>query len=286
MEMEGATVRLNPFHIIDNIYYVGTKFVGSHLFTSESGHILIDAGMPSDGPHILSNIDKLGFDCNDIQYLVITHGHIDHLGSADYIAKQVSAVVCIGEEDVSAAEHRALMRFDHFGNKTNEDVSAEINKNKQTFGLAPSPIKVDQRLQEGDEIQLSPISLKVYHTPGHTEGTCSLSFRTKDGGKEYQGMISGGIGVNVFSEEILNMNIGGANIEDYISSIKRLRSIKVDLWLEGHPFFNQALDKMERLEKTTDKANPFIDPKGRIDFLDKSLQEAMDVLKRLKKESH
>ncbi len=282
MEMEGATVRMDPFHIIDNIYYVGTKFVASHLFASKSGHILIDAGMPSDGPHILANIKKLGFDCCEIRYLVITHGHIDHLGSADYIAKEADAKVCIGEEDATTAEHRALVRFDRFGKPLNEEISVEISREKAKFGLAPSPIKVDQRLHEGDEIRLDGISLEVLHTPGHTAGTCSLSFRAKEGSKEYQGMLSGGIGINVFREEYLRMNVGGASIKNYISSLERLRSIEADLWLEGHPFFNQALEKMERLEKARDKVNPFIDPEGRMSFLDTSLLEARDVSKRLK----
>ncbi len=283
MEMEGASVRQDPFRIADNIYYVGTKFVASHLFTSESGHILIDAGMPSDGPHILSNIEKLGFDCKEIQYLVITHGHIDHFGSADYIAKQVKATVCIGEEDVTAAEHGPFMRFDRFGKKTSEDVSAEIEKDQKRFGIAPSPVKIDRPLHEGDEIQLGPISLKVCHTPGHTAGTCSFLFQARDNDVKYDGILSGGIGVNVFREEYLDTNVGGANIEDYVKSIKRLRSMEADIWLEGHPFFNQALLKLERLNKKTEKTNPFIDPRGKADFLDKSLQEAMDVLKRLKK---
>ncbi len=30
-----------------------------------------------------------------------------------------------------------------------------------------------------------------------------------NGNKEYKGMLSGGIGVNVFGEEIINMNVGG-----------------------------------------------------------------------------
>ena len=281
MEMEGPAVRQDPFHIIDNIYYVGTKFVSSHLFTSESGHILIDTGMPSDGPHILNNIEKLGFDYSDIRYVIITHGHFDHLGSADYIVKQTKAIVCMGEEDVSPAEHGTLIRFDHLGNKTKEDVSSEVKEDKMKFGMAPSPVRVDRRLHDGDEIRLGPISIGVHHTPGHTAGTCSYSFQAKDNGKEYTGMLSCGIGVNVYTGDVLRTNIYGANIEAYISSLKRLRSMNVDIWLEGHPFFNQTFAKMKRLKKETETTNPFIDPEGRMNFLDESLQQAISVLHRL-----
>ena len=70
MEMEGPTVRQGPFKIIDNIYYVGSKFVACHLFTSPDGHILVDAGMHTDGPYIISSIEKLGFKVTDIKYLI------------------------------------------------------------------------------------------------------------------------------------------------------------------------------------------------------------------------
>ncbi len=135
----------NSFHMIGNIYYVGTKQVSSHLFVSKEGHILVDACMPDSGPSILKGIRDLGFSPDDILYLLISHGHADHLGSAAFLAGETGAAICIGEADVVAAEKGSKTRAGLTGYKT---------------------FKVDRALNEGDVIAVGDNSIIIYHTPG------------------------------------------------------------------------------------------------------------------------
>ena len=92
------------FHMIGDIYYVGSRFVSSHLITSEVGHMLIDTCMPDTGPFILKGIVDLGFDPKDVKYILITHAHVDHLDSTRLLAEETGAKVCTGEADVQAAQ--------------------------------------------------------------------------------------------------------------------------------------------------------------------------------------
>jgi len=272
-----------PFNVIGNIFYVGTKFVSSHLFTSEEGHILVDACMPGDGPAIVASITELGFDAHDIRYVLITHAHIDHVGSAAYIAKETGARVCVGEADVSAAQHGPIMRYDTFGHATGVDVTAEVLADKEKYWLNFDPVEVGQTLHDGDCIELGTTALTVHHTPGHSAGSCNFSFHVEDRGKTYYGLLPGGIGVNVFQDDVLRDNIFGAHITDYIHGLKQMQTLDVDVWLGAHPFFNDTFEKWKRAQQHPENTNPYIDPEGGKKFLAAWLKEAEDVLRRLER---
>lgn len=92
------------FRMIDDIYHVGSRFVSSHLITSDEGHMLIDTCMPDTGPFTLKGIVDLGFDPKDVKYILITHAHVDHLDSTRLLAEETGAKVCTGEADVQAAQ--------------------------------------------------------------------------------------------------------------------------------------------------------------------------------------
>jgi len=249
MNMDGKKIerkmRLPPyyapaFRMIDDIYYVGSTHVSSHLITSEEGHILIDTCMPNTGPFILKGIVDLGFKPKDIKYILITHAHIDHLGSAKFLAEETGAKVCIGETDVEAAEKGSTTRFGLIGFE---------------------PFKVDISLKEGDVIALGDKKIHVYHTPGHTPGCCSFGFKVNHEGREYNAFIFGGPGQNVFVKENLQRKIYGGTIQDYKNTLERLETFNVDVWFGPHPRVNRTFKKLELLKKGV-KPNPYIDPEG------------------------
>ncbi|MCP4611305.1 MAG: MBL fold metallo-hydrolase [Planctomycetes bacterium] len=272
-----------PFNIIENIFYVGTKFVSSHLFTSPKGHILIDAGMPKDGATILENIEKLGFRGRDIRYLLITHAHIDHLGGAAHVVKETGASACIGEADVPIAEHGPIERYDKFGNKTRVDISSKVMAHKKQYLVNFEPIEIVRRIKDGEHLEIGTTAIEFFHTPGHTAGSFGFGFQVESNGKKYRGFLPGGIGANVFGDNFIKDNISGANINAYIDSLKRMKKMDVDVWLGAHPFFNNTLEKWERLRKRNSNVNPFIDPEGGKVFLYHWLKEAENVLSRLKR---
>ncbi len=228
------------FRMIDDIYYVGIESVSSHLFTSSEGHILLDTCFPDSGPDIIQHITQLGFDPTDVKYILITHAHIDHLGSARYMAEVTGAKVCIGVDDVETAEEgRPTMR-----------------------GLDPTePFKVDVPLKEGDLISVGDKEIHVHHTPGHTPGCSSFSFKIRDNGEQYDGYLFGGPGVNVFRPEDLKRGEYGGTIEDFWNTLDRLQAMSPDVWLGAHPGQNKTFDKRDRLAQG-ETPNPFVDPEG------------------------
>src|SRR3977135_5333 len=68
-----------PFHIIDNIYYVGTNDLACYLIRTSDGLILLDTGFAESGPIVRANIKTLGFKLRDIKIILSSHAHTDHV---------------------------------------------------------------------------------------------------------------------------------------------------------------------------------------------------------------
>ncbi|RSD30040.1 MBL fold metallo-hydrolase [Vibrio pectenicida] len=98
---------VEPFKMFDDLYYVGDKWVSSYLVTTSDGLVLIDSLDSPYGRWIPQNIEKLGFNPKDIRYIFITHGHSDHVGSAEYIQRHFGAKVIMSNIDFRLAKFTA-----------------------------------------------------------------------------------------------------------------------------------------------------------------------------------
>lgn len=100
--------------------------------------------------------------------LLITHGHIDHVGGAGIAAAALSSVAYLHPDDDwlaadPAAQMRAIMGFALGG-----DALAQF-----------APPERFERLEDGQKLHLAGLDLEVLHTPGHTPGHCCFSLRSE-----------------------------------------------------------------------------------------------------------
>lgn len=92
-----------------------------------------------------------------INYIVNTHGHVDHIGGNAQMQKLTGAKIIIHEDDAMMLTSTPAMMLKMFGGKQ-------------------SP-PADRLVKDGDTIDVGNISLKVIHTPGHSPGGISLYTR-------------------------------------------------------------------------------------------------------------
>ena len=198
---------------IKNVYCIEGLMADSNSYLidnadsdSEYDYILVDAGTGETEAYLYAKLEEIGINQEDIDLIVNTHCHFDHVGGNIFFP---NAKVAIHKDDAESLR----------------DPSSELTVSS-LFGSQIRRHDVDIELEEGDKIA----NFEVLHTPGHSKGGLSL----------YDGEIlicgdtifaNGGIG---------RMDIGG-NPNDMKESLLRLKELDVEYLLPGHgPWVNNG----------------------------------------------
>ena len=72
------------------------------LIQGDGGNILVDTATPGKADHILASLAAHGVLPEDIRLILITHGHIDHFGSAAALRERTGAPVAVHAGDAEA----------------------------------------------------------------------------------------------------------------------------------------------------------------------------------------
>lgn len=244
-----ASRPVEPFKIIDGLYYVGNSQVGSHLLKTDNGLVLIDTPMPHQMDWLLESVRKIGFEPRDVKVVIGTHAHVDHVGGHWYFQRQFGAQTWLHEAEVSAAQAGAWRP----GRLVPLDGSVDA------LSMAFPPFKPDRVLHDGDVITWGGQTFTFRSAPGHTDGTLFIEFpvRNPATGKTITAGLLGGIGRGPAFRKTLG----------------QLAQINVDLWLGAHPDQNKTFEKQRRLGDSA-KKNPFIDPEGWKAFIERMAKRA------------
>jgi hydroxyacylglutathione hydrolase len=136
-------VAVGPF--ATNCYIVGSE-------ESKQG-IIIDPG--DEAGVILGRVADLGL---DIKLIVLTHGHIDHVGALKAVKEATGAEMAIHADDAKSLRGlRGLLQ--------------SVLVPGLSYPLPPPP---ERLLADGDSLDVSDLHFKVLHTPGHTPGGICL----------------------------------------------------------------------------------------------------------------
>lgn len=251
---------LEPVKYTDDIWYIGAKNAPSWLIKSTEGIILIDTSMPQNLYQLIININKLGFDNEDIKHIIHSHGHIDHIGGTRALKELTGAKTYIGEGDVDIVKGVNQLQWTNEFNMKFEE-----------------PFEPDVVLKDADQITIGDKKFLFYSCPGHTAGTLSIFFNTTYNGKEYRAGMFGGAGLNSMREDYMEKyNLPASLREDFIKSLDRMSREKVDVHLGNHI---QDCYHFEKLSLIKEIDNPFINPSSWNLFLDKKMAEAKAELK-------
>ncbi|GAB3022777.1 MBL fold metallo-hydrolase [Mycobacterium bourgelatii] len=74
--------------VTDRVHLAHGEAVNWTLVTDDKGVMLIDAGYPGDRDDVLATLRTLGYGPADVRAILLTHAHIDHLGTAIWFARE------------------------------------------------------------------------------------------------------------------------------------------------------------------------------------------------------
>jgi metallo-beta-lactamase class B len=229
--------RVEPAHIIGNIYYVGTNAVSSFLIVTPDGHVLIDSGFNQSVPLIRDSVAKLGFRFEDVRILLSTHAHFDHVAGHALIQRQTGAQIMASRLDAEIIARGGDELWE---------------------GWAGS--KVNRIVNDNDVVHLGGVELTAHLTPGHTEGCTTWTMTTTEAGRQYRVVFVGGYGINP-GVRLVGNSAYPRIADDYARTFRVLKGLTADVFLAQHPDLFRFEEKLRRRREGA-QANPFIDPDG------------------------
>jgi len=130
---------------------------------------LIDTGMPGNLRAVFSYIRWIGREPSELAHIFVTHGHVDHAGSAGELRRATGAAVVAHrlEVDDTCRGHVLVP-----GRRRNSPILRVVSR-LMRFEPAEADILVS-----GGETFPYVGGLRVVHTPGHTPGSVSLLLET------------------------------------------------------------------------------------------------------------
>jgi glyoxylase-like metal-dependent hydrolase (beta-lactamase superfamily II) len=145
------------------------------------GLTIVDTGLPGSWTSLLSVLPRIGRTASDIEAVVPTHGHFDHLGFAERARRTFEVPVYVHEADVPLTRHP--WRYDHerariyyFATQARAfPIVASLIRNRAWW---PTP---EQEVRRYESRTLAiPGRPQIRYTPGHTHGHCALYLPDRD----------------------------------------------------------------------------------------------------------
>lgn len=189
-----------------------------YLIYDQNEWVLIDTGFEDVVDETVELIRQLDFPLSQCKLLIATHADVDHVQG---LAKMKSLL-----RTQVAAHPKAVKPLE-----TSDKLWTFATIAAQDIDMEMPAVHIEQRLDEGDKLQVGNLELEVWNTPGHTDS--QLAFRLGDlllsGDNIYRDGCVGAIDAH-----------HGSHIPDFIKSLERIRASDVKWLLPSHgPIFRK-----------------------------------------------
>jgi glyoxylase-like metal-dependent hydrolase (beta-lactamase superfamily II) len=205
---------------------------------------LVDTG-PNSGKaldELERQINDLGHDISDLELVILTHQHIDHLGLVEIVAERSGAEVAAIDvvvrfvanfaEDAEADDRFAAELM--IRNGIPEDVVIALRSVSRSFRAWGAHANVTRPLHDGAQIRFGARALEVQHRPGHSPSDTLFW----DADRRIL-IAADHLLAHVSSNPLLSRPLDGSDqrpraLIDYIASLARTRELPAEIVLTGH----------------------------------------------------
>lgn len=227
-------------HLVDGMGRVVNAYVWQR---PDGGLTLIDAGMPSDAPKILTFVEKLG--AGRLDRIIATHGDIDHIGSLAAVQAATGATVICHAVEKAVVEGRQARAM---GN------SLPARAYGPLFDAASRALLRYRPVSQVDELvldkQVLVEGLQVVHVPGHTPGQIALF-------EPQRGILIAADALNNRDDKLgLPPAIATPRMDiakDSIRKLAELKGVQVICFGHGVPITKRAAERLQAFAASLDK---------------------------------
>lgn len=230
----------------DQLCFIGDKKDACYLLETSEGLVLLDCLNPDQRSIDLieQGIQDMGHNPEELIAILITHGHGDHYGHAEYFKEKYGCKVYMSEVDY-----------------------AEAIVKKEGAPFPPWKCELDGYIEDMQVFSFGDVAVTAVLTPGHTLGCMSFLIPVTDEGRKHTMLLWGGTGIRPRSFP-----------EEYVKSVHKIKEIcekmNVDGEISCHPFFDNTIERLDIINNIVDgAANPFIMTKDALDRYFAMLQE-------------
>jgi glyoxylase-like metal-dependent hydrolase (beta-lactamase superfamily II) len=205
---------------------------------------LVDAGPNSatSFDELTTGLAALGHRLEDIELVILTHQHIDHLGLVSLVAQRSGAEVAAIDVAVPFVENYSeeAQKDDEFArgvmlrNGMPEDVVGALSAVSQAFRAWGARADITRVLRDGEAIEFRDRTLHVHHRPGHSPTDTVFH----DRGRRILLSADHLLG-HISSNPLITRPTDGSEerpqaLVTYLRSLERTREMDVELVLPGH----------------------------------------------------
>jgi glyoxylase-like metal-dependent hydrolase (beta-lactamase superfamily II) len=235
--------------VAEGVYRLGHPLVNWYAVVDGGRVTLIDSGLTGDASRIVSDLAEIGITPEQVEAVVLTHGHGDHAGGAEEIRTTAGAHVHVHHDDAKlVAGHvplRNLARAPRMVRHTSREFLGTMRFFIGHGLLRPTPVKVVDEFDDGAVLPV-PGAPRVVHVPGHTAGSSALLLEargvifTGDALVTYD-CYSGKRGPRLLARESNDDNTQA------MASLDMLATVRARVVLPGHgdPFDGDISDAVE-----------------------------------------
>ncbi len=177
------TAPIVPTAVAPGVMRLGTRLLNWYVIEEDGRLTVVDAGLPCYRPQLTRALATLGRSLADIEAVILTHAHADHVGLAERLRREAGARVYVHEGDA-----RLAGSLSPFG-PSERTILPYLRHPRAPLrllghiaacgGLRPRPIERFRTFTDGEVLEV-PGRPRAIATPGHTAGHTAFHFERHD----------------------------------------------------------------------------------------------------------